>query len=51
MQLAEFLENNNSTLDFTTTFKSSVENDYTVYAYVDNEIQKVNVNVKILQVF
>lgn len=40
------LENNNSTLDFTTTFKSSVENDYTVYAYVDNEIQKVNVNVK-----
>ena len=40
------LENNNGTLDFTTTFKSSVENDYTVYAYVDNEIQKVNVNVK-----
>ena len=33
-------------MDFTTTFKSSVENDYTVYAYVDNEIQKVNVNVK-----
>jgi len=40
------LENNNGTLDFTTTFKSSVENDYTVHAYVDNEIQKVNVNVK-----
>ena len=40
------LKDNNGTLNFNTTFKSDVSNNYTITAVVDNEIQKVNVTVE-----